>query len=931
MNTLPTPLHPLPRDLYLRLLRAALGAGEYRFAREAALNWLAAYPGDLPVSLAYAQALIGDRHPEQALPILERLCQADPEYVEAQDLQMEARRACRLPVAPETLSNLMALGSELSNQETIALWGRQLWTARQALKQGDAERAELSIRQALVVDLSTPLVALTHLEILEAAQRTPLAARRSLAEFYHQRWPDCIPVILLLADWLMDGGESAQAVALLHQAAARDVSGQAAARLWGPEHPYRAIWPSGLEASLRIMTPAPVAAALGWNRLAATNPPTAAAQAQAQTAASQPPASQPAAAAQPAEPVRLQPANLPAAGPSAEAQAGPAAAAQPERPASQPASGPSKKPVPPAARPTETLQEVTNELERVAGGLNRSGITRTDGRFPVYVVFSVRAGLESHYGPHTAAKLEAGMKSLVEAVQARPGWDARLFLADDPSSLVSLGIKPARPGDAWELKLALADLDAALAKKGEMIGALLIVGGPEVVPFHNLPNPIDDDDADVPSDNPYSTRDENYFIPEWPVGRLPGGAGNDPALLFAALQRITAEHRARIRRIAWHKRWWLKLTAWMHPRLGGDRPSLGYTAAIWRKASLSVYRPIGEPQTMLVSPPLRGNGLGRRLMPAWERDGGRENPIPVARLGYFNLHGLADSGEWYGQRDPLEHSDGPDYPVALRPQDIVIGRNGGSHSAPQVIFSEACYGVHILGKSIDQALALKFLAAGSQAVAGSTCMAYGSVSTPLIAADLLGHSFWHYLRHGLPAGEALRRAKIQLAREMTDRQGYLDGEDQKTLISFVLYGDPLAQPLNRLPAPKKVLRPLAPPASLKTVCDRSGVEQPSASDGQIQASPEVLSYVKHVVAQYLPGMEDANLTVSTERTSCSAVGHVCPTGQIKNRPLPHAGQETGRRLITLSKTVLRADHVHPKYARLTLDAEGKLVKLVVSR
>ena len=36
------------------------------------------------------------------------------------------------------------------------------------------------------------------------------------------------------------------------------------------------------------------------------------------------------------------------------------------------------------------------------------------------------------------------------------------------------------------------------------------------------------------------------------------------------------------------------------------------------------------------------------------------------------------------------------------------------------------------------------------------------------------------------------KAKIELVQEMNKRQGFLDGEDQKTLISFSLYGDPLS-------------------------------------------------------------------------------------------------------------------------------------------
>ena len=78
------------------------------------------------------------------------------------------------------------------------------------------------------------------------------------------------------------------------------------------------------------------------------------------------------------------------------------------------------------------------------------------------------------------------------------------------------------------------------------------------------------------------------------------------------------------------------------------------------------------------------------------------------------------------------------------------------------------------------------------AVVGSTCIAYGAVATPLVAADLLGNYFWQQMKGGRTAGEALMLAKIDMAREMIKRQGFLDAEDQKTLLSFVLYGDPLA-------------------------------------------------------------------------------------------------------------------------------------------
>ena len=265
----------------------------------------------------------------------------------------------------------------------------------------------------------------------------------------------------------------------------------------------------------------------------------------------------------------------------------------------------------------------------------------------------------------------------------------------------------------------------------------------------------------------------------------------------------------------------------------------------------------------------------------------------------------------------------PDYPVAIRPQDII-----NSGRAPEVVFSEACYGGHITGKKVEQALVLKFIQSGSQAVVGSTCTSYGSVTSPLIAADFLGQNFWSFLRQGCPTGEALRRAKISLAREMHQRQGYLEGEDQKTLISFVLYGDPLASPPGLEQQAKSVLRSLKPPARVKTVCDRRRDEDTS------QPVPEeVIAYTKQVVQKYLPGMEEARIVISQEHSECHAGSHQCPTAQLGIRAkTPHPENMTPkRRVVVLSKQVASHHTIHHHYARITLDERNQMVKLVVSR
>jgi hypothetical protein len=553
-------------------------------------------------------------------------------------------------------------------------------------------------------------------------------------------------------------------------------------------------------------------------------------------------------------------------------------------------------------------EDVQAELNKIAFQMKRPDLTDMDGRFPVYVILSTRQGLEKQYGKENTEAILSGIYQLAHAIKSDGRWDSTVLLADDTASTGSAGLGPAKYNDAWGLKLTLTDLDESLRKKGEMIGAVLIIGGPEIVPFHHLPNPVDDDDPDVPSDNPYATRDGNYFIPEWPVGRLPGGSGDDPDPLIKTIRKITERYEAQQKPPSWIVKLIGKLRNYFRKHQSEIHSSFGYTAAAWRKASLTVFRPIGEARTMLASPPTLAEHL------PW-------NGLTPARLGYYNLHGLVDSPEWFGQRDPGQTFEGPDYPVALRPKDV---ENSGR--APRVVYSEACFGAHIRGKPVEEAMSLKFVHSGTQALVGSTSTAYGSIASPLIAADLLGHAFWRFLLQGYVAGESLRLAKIFLAEEMDRRQGYLDGEDQKTLISFVLYGDPLALGVEKARVRKTVHRSVNPPAEVKTVCDRSWDDEL----GETEEPPaEVVAHVKRVVEQYLPGMSEAEILYAHEHPQCSGGSHACPTSEMKGRP--RIDSNPARRVVTLSKQVQSELKNHPQYARLTLDQNGKVVKLAVSR
>jgi hypothetical protein len=847
----PKPGEPWSRDQLLDLLGVAAAVNEYGFVRKASLGWLAVYPGDLPVQLFHAQGVAKDLHSDQAVTLVEKICQADPEYVEAQELRFDISLSG---------GNLEGIYGELYSlapnkrifrdpdvNSILPDWAEPLAQIRSCLAANDLTGASTALPGLLGHNPGSALAAVTHLAVMLLDPDAPEMAIHQLAEHYQEKWVDCIVCTLILADTLIKGGQSSQGVGMLHKATSRDVSGQVARRLWGPKHPYQDLWPDVLETHIDIQVPAAVGGALGWNQLTAGSSAS-----------------------------------------SSSSQKG-----DRKSDTSRDLEGPPL---------TETLIQIDNDLEFAES----KNAVRAEGKFPMYIVFSTRKGLERKYGPETAAIIMEEMKKTTYAVRLKPGWGAVMLLADDPSSMANFGLKPTLPDDPWSLKLALADLDQALTEKGLMIGALLVVGGPDVVPYHMLPNPVADIDPDVPSDNPYGTIDENYFIPEWPIGRLPGGAGSDPGLLLDMLRHISEHHMGKSGQ---GKNLWERFLAWLSRILNSriqNNHSFGYVAEAWEEASLDVFKTIQEKGELVTSPP-------------YGKD--TEIPVPVTRYGYFNLHGVEDSPDWYGQKDFTKGSAGPDYPVALRPQDI-----NAYDDAPLFVFSEACYGVHLNGREIEDSISLKYMSRGSHAVVGSSVTAYGSVAAPLIAADLLADYFWKGIESGYSSGIALQRAKVELAREMNKRQGYLDGEDQKTLISFTHFGDPLASPKTaQRKHAKTPWKPRHTPTQVKTVCDRSNLTTDIPSPTLIQ--------VKQVVKRYLPGMEGAEMVLSTEKDVCNGDGHECATAQFGSKVrAEHLHQ---RHVVTLSKKFEIPQNsgktVHRHYARVTFDKSGKMVKLAVSR
>lgn len=272
-----------------------------------------------------------------------------------------------------------------------------------------------------------------------------------------------------------------------------------------------------------------------------------------------------------------------------------------------------------------------------------------------------------------------------------------------------------------------------IEEKWGTIDFLLLVGGDTVVPFFRLGNPCNDSDKSVLSDNPYASRDDDFLIPERICARIPdNGDAGFIAQQFKKTPKIT-------------------------------RKSFGLTAKIWKEASKNVYRQIGNTKDLMVSPPVSSDSFKSHWLQ--NRD-----------FLYFNLHGSKASPNWYGQDDGH-------YPVALSPENII--------DSAGIATSEACYGAYILGKSHRDAISLKFLSQNDiYGFCGSTTISYGPICPPSSEADLLVKYFFEYVKQGLTIGESFKNAKIDFARKALRRHGFLDDDDQKTLLQFVLYGDP---------------------------------------------------------------------------------------------------------------------------------------------
>lgn len=363
----------------------------------------------------------------------------------------------------------------------------------------------------------------------------------------------------------------------------------------------------------------------------------------------------------------------------------------------------------------------------------------------MHVIVVSQRRLLAKYGPQGQRQLTVRIAGLRHARQRR---GLQSCLLDVEQGAAAYGVGGVDGSNARAISMQLAALDTALKASGDRVESVLIIGGPDVVPFHLGRNPVADSDSSIAADYLYGRSDADGLLNEWPVGRLPDGEGTSAGqlrrlLLLASLLQC-------------------------RPPVGAAR-TFGYSTASWRRASGVAYAVLNPQQPLLLSPPTTAGTLDTVLL-----DG--------AGRVYCNLHGSPSNVTWYGQ-GPTRHSK---WISALRPRDVAPLNMLGA-----VVVSEACYGAYSPDCDLGDGLAMAFMLRGAACFVGTTTMAYGPSKPPLSEADLLARTVLEEsLRPGITAGEAFAAARRRVLLETMDWQGFLDEDDTKTLMQFVLYGDP---------------------------------------------------------------------------------------------------------------------------------------------
>lgn len=389
---------------------------------------------------------------------------------------------------------------------------------------------------------------------------------------------------------------------------------------------------------------------------------------------------------------------------------------------------------------------------------------------------TVKCHLERKYSADSLKKINRQIRLWIKA-DARRGIRTVHVAVDDYVAMRALGVSPVSgKANAHKIKRAIDDLWKRLAPD-----YLVLFGGDDIVPMFEVVNPSrapkGDDDETVPTDNPYacslrfsSPNRRSYLVPDRVVGRIPDMVSdNDPAWFVAYLKTATS---------------------WTSKPASAYNKKFAICCHTWKRAGLDCIQYLassGRPASRLfISPPTSDiwNSARKQLS---------------ARLHMIKCHGSQLDARFYGQKRKR-------FPEAIASATLKPRLKPATVAAAM-----CCYGAQIFSPGDPAArkpgqwpLASTYLRKGALGFVGSTRIAWVGDSE-ILYADWLVTVYLKSILGGASIGRAFLESKQDYLR-WVNQQGYaIDLMDEKTLIEYVLLGDPSIQPVTSVLHPEKAL------------------------------------------------------------------------------------------------------------------------------
>ena len=391
---------------------------------------------------------------------------------------------------------------------------------------------------------------------------------------------------------------------------------------------------------------------------------------------------------------------------------------------------------------------------------------------------TVKSRLEKKYNTNALDKINAAVERWKSADSKR-GIQTVHVHVDDSKEMNDLGVAPVS-GEATpeKIKQAIEDLWNKLTPTPDY---LVLFGSDDIVPMFPVPNPSFgnnsnvDTDKTVPTDNPYATHlpfspldTHSYRIPERAIGRIPDmvsepgapdGSG-DPAWFIVYLD----------------------------------------TATNWEPRAASVYNTpyaictaeAEDAGTEFMQKTFTDTSLQALLCPPHSdaADSPATRDELSAALHMIKCHGNKEDATFWGFPDSGQHTKEAARP-AITSAILTVLPN-----APTVVATMCCYGAQIFSPKDAGTwpVASTYLRKGALGFVGPTMMAWVHTSG-LGPADWIVQSYLKNVLAWQSIGNALLASKQDYHSFYSLDDNILSDPEEKTLIEFILLGDPSIHPV----------------------------------------------------------------------------------------------------------------------------------------